>query len=86
VLFVPGTSTSDESTPPEMAGALVKSDGDLWSRALHALHVGARPDRTEEYGRVMRAVEELLEEGSGGCICELFASASLSVLSDEVTN
>jgi hypothetical protein len=32
----------------------------------------------------MRAVEELFEEGSGGCICELFVS--LSVLNDEVTN
>ena len=28
----------------------------------------------------MRAVEELLEEGSGGCICEF----SLSVLNDDV--
>ncbi|KAH9988053.1 P-loop containing nucleoside triphosphate hydrolase protein [Russula vinacea] len=45
---------------------------DPWLRAMQALHVGARPEalpcRTEEYGRVMRAVEELLEEGSGGCI------------------
>ena len=52
---------------------------------MHALHIGARPEalpcRVEEYGRVMRAVEELLKEGSGGCICELFAS--LSVLSDQ---
>jgi hypothetical protein len=77
--------------PLEMAGAF-SLGGELtetepWLRAMHALHVGARPEalpcRTEEYGRVMRAVEELLEEGSGGCICELFAS--LSVLGDEVT-
>jgi origin recognition complex subunit 1 len=41
---------------------------------MHALRVGVRPEalpcRAEEYARVMRAVEELLEEGSGGCICK----------------
>jgi len=66
--------------PPEMAGALplgeASKEKDPWLRAMHALHVGARPDslpcRTEEYARVMRAVEELIEEGSGGCICKLF--------------
>jgi origin recognition complex subunit 1 len=78
--------------PLEMAGAFSlgkeSTEKDPWLRAMHALHVGARPEalpcRTEEYGRVMRAVEELLEEGSGGCICELFAS--LPVLNDEVAN
>ncbi|TFY57938.1 hypothetical protein EVG20_g8346 [Dentipellis fragilis] len=39
---------------------------------MHILHVAARPEalpcRDEEYQRVMRAVEELLEEGSGGCV------------------
>jgi origin recognition complex subunit 1 len=78
--------------PLEMAGAFSLGEEsietDPWLRAMHALHVGARPEalpcRTEEYGRVMRAVEELLEEGSGGCICEFFAS--LFVLSDEVPN
>ena len=76
--------------PPEMAGAFSlgekSTETDPWLRAMHALHVGARPEalpcRTEEYGRVMRAVEELLEEGSGGCICEL--CTFLSVLNDEV--
>ena len=71
--------------PPEMAGAFSlgedSTETDRWLHAMHALHVGARPEalpcRTEEYGRVMRAVEELLEEGSGGCICELFASLSI---------
>ena len=66
--------------PPEMAGAFAlgeaSTETDPWLRAMHALHVGARPEalpcRTEEYARVMRAVEELLEEGSGGCICALF--------------
>ncbi|OCH85430.1 P-loop containing nucleoside triphosphate hydrolase protein [Obba rivulosa] len=45
---------------------------DTWLRAMHVLHVAARPEalpcREEEYKRVLRAVEELLEEGSGGCI------------------
>ena len=47
---------------------------DPWLRAMHALHVGSRPDvlpcREEEYARVLRCVGELLEEGSGGCVCE----------------
>ncbi|KAH9916185.1 P-loop containing nucleoside triphosphate hydrolase protein [Amylocystis lapponica] len=46
--------------------------GDPWLRAMHVLHVAARPEalpcREEEYGRVLRSVEELLEEGSGGCV------------------
>ena len=78
--------------PPEMAGAFSlgeeSTETDPWLRAMHALHVGARPEalpcRTEEYGRVMRAVEELLEEGSGGCICELFPPLPFS--NDEVTD
>jgi len=57
-----------------MAGAFeAQTEMDPWLRAMQALHVGARPEalpcRAEEYARVMRAVEELLEEGSGGCIC-----------------
>jgi len=75
-----------------MAGAFslgeVSTEKNPWLRAMHALHVGARPEalpcRTEEYGRVMRAVEELLEEGSGGCICEF--ACPLSVVNDEVIN
>jgi origin recognition complex subunit 1 len=65
--------------PPEMAGAFslgeASTETDPWLRAMHALHVGSRPEalprRAEEYARVMRAVEELIEEGSGGCICRL---------------
>ena len=49
---------------------------DPWLRAMHVLHVGSRPDalpcREEEFERVLRCVGELLEEGSGGCICEFF--------------
>ena len=70
--------TALRAPPPEMAGAFYLGDTptetDPWLRAMQALHVGARPEalpcRTEEYGWVMRAVEELLDEGSGGCICE----------------
>jgi origin recognition complex subunit 1 len=40
---------------------------------MHVLHVGSRPDalpcREEEFERVLRCVGELLEEGSGGCVC-----------------
>jgi origin recognition complex subunit 1 len=72
--------------PPEMAGALslgeAEMETDPWLRAMHALHVGSRPEtlpcRSEEYARVMRAVEELIEEGSGGCICELLTLLPVS--------
>jgi hypothetical protein len=71
-----------------MAGALSfveeSTETDPWLRAMHALHVGARPEalpcRTEEYARVMRAVEELIEEGSGGCICEPFVILFVSTI------
>ena len=47
---------------------------DPWLRAMHVLHVASRPEalpcREEEYGKVLRAVEELVEEGSGGCVCK----------------
>jgi origin recognition complex subunit 1 len=70
--------------PPEMVGALAlgeaSTETDPSLRAMHALHVGARPEalpcRAEEYARVMRAVEELLEEGSGGCICKFVGLSS----------
>ena len=64
--------------PPPAEGTLELAlarglEGDAWLRAMHVLHVAARPGalpcREEEYKRVLRAVEELLEEGSGGCIC-----------------
>ncbi|KAF7790357.1 hypothetical protein EIP86_001312 [Pleurotus ostreatoroseus] len=52
--------------------ALQKLPKDPWIRAMHVLHVASRPDalpcRQEEYGRILRAVEELLDEGSGGCV------------------
>ena len=47
---------------------------DPWLRTMHALHVGSRPDslpcREEEYNKVPRCISELLEEGSGGCVCK----------------
>lgn len=66
--------------PPEMGGAFslgeAPTETDSWLRAMLALHVGSRPEalpcRAEEYARVMRAVEELVEEGSGGCICTYY--------------
>ncbi|KAJ3906824.1 P-loop containing nucleoside triphosphate hydrolase protein [Lentinula edodes] len=45
---------------------------DPWLRAMHALHVGSRPDalpcRESEFQLVHKSVSQLLEEGSGGCI------------------
>jgi origin recognition complex subunit 1 len=53
---------------------LEKLPKDPWLRAMHMLHVGSRPDdlpcRDEEYAKVLRSVEELVGEGSGGCVCE----------------
>ena len=58
---------------------------DPWLRAMHLLHVGSRPDalpcREEEYVRVLRSVSELLEEGSGGCICGCFSELCLLMVS-----
>ena len=64
--------------PPEMNEEhykqLQKLPKDPWLRAMHVLHVAARPNelpcREEEYAKVLRSVLELVEEGSGGCICK----------------
>ncbi|KZP17716.1 P-loop containing nucleoside triphosphate hydrolase protein [Athelia psychrophila] len=59
---------------PALDAALVNArlPQDPWLRAQHFLHVGARPDvlvgREEEYKRCLGAVEELVDEGSGGCV------------------
>jgi origin recognition complex subunit 1 len=70
--------------PPELVALTARLPGDPWLRAMHILHVAARPEalpcRDEEYDRVMRAVEELLEEGSGGCICEYTSELFLQLL------
>ena len=77
--------------PPEMNEEhykqLRKLPKDPWLRAMHVLHVAARPNelpcRGEEYARVLRSVLELVEEGSGGCVCE---SRNLSPSLDHVSN
>lgn len=57
---------------------LKKMPKDPWLRAMHMLHVGNRPDslpcRDAEFENVLRCVGELLEEGSGGCVCECMCS------------
>lgn len=54
--------------------ALQSLPADPYIRATHTLHVGERPDalscRDEEYVTILEAVLELLQETSGGCICE----------------
>ncbi|KAJ7170168.1 P-loop containing nucleoside triphosphate hydrolase protein [Mycena filopes] len=52
--------------------SMVHLPQDPWLRAMHVLHVGSRPDalpcREEEFDKVLGAVADLLEEGSGGCV------------------
>lgn len=59
---------------------------DPWLRSMHALHVGSRPDslpcREAEYERVLRCVGELLEEGSGGCICKISSNLLFQLYPD----
>ena len=49
---------------------------DPYQRALRLLHVGATPEslpcREEEFVDVLAKVEEGVESGGGGCLCELF--------------
>lgn len=63
---------------PQIAYDYLKAFGetlpkDPWLRSLQVLHVGSRPDvlpcREDEFLRILRSVEGLLEEGSGGCVC-----------------
>ena len=71
-------STVVKPPPPEIDEEhykqLQKLPKDPWLRGMHVLHVAARPNelpcREEEYARVLRSVLELVEEGSGGCVCE----------------
>ncbi|KAE9385151.1 hypothetical protein BT96DRAFT_960792 [Gymnopus androsaceus JB14] len=55
-----GTSSDTDAT----LAALQELPPDPFLRAMHALHVGSRPDTLPCRG----AVSDLLEEGSGGCI------------------
>ena len=58
--------------------ALCNLPDDPYLKAMHVLHVGSRPDalpcRDAEYQHVLRSVGDLLEEGSGGCVCESFSA------------
>lgn len=63
--------------PPPLAHRTLQLENlpkDPWLRAMYMLHVGSKPDelpcREEEYGKVLRSVEELIDEGSGGCVCK----------------
>ena len=51
---------------------------DPFLRAMHVLHVGARPEvlpcREDEYVEVMGGILDLVEEGSGGCVCNSISS------------
>ena len=64
--------------PPELALEVQQLNlpEDPWLRAMQVLHVGSRPDvlpcREKEFEMILRSVEALLEEGSGGCVCEFF--------------
>jgi origin recognition complex subunit 1 len=63
----PTATTQDNAT-------LRNLPADPYLRATHTLHVGERPDalpcRDGEYVAILEAVLELLQETSGGCICE----------------
>lgn len=54
--------------------ALSKLPKNAHLRAMHLLHVAARPDalpgRDGEFNDVLATTLSVLEEGSGGCICE----------------
>lgn len=72
------TSLVLKPPPPELNEEhykqLKKLPKDPWLRAMHVLHVAARPNelpcREEEYAKVLKSVLELVEDGSGGCVCE----------------
>lgn len=72
----------------EGGGNKIKLPDNPWLRAMHVLHVASRPEalpcRDEEYGKVMRAVEQLIEEGSGGCVCRFPGIFPLVTQSDVV--
>lgn len=78
------TSLVVKPPPPELNEEhykqLKKLPKDPWLRAMHVLHVAARPNelpcREEEYARVLRSVLELVEDGSGGCVCKSNNSSS----------
>lgn len=70
--IITSTSFSSQFLNPKTSMAHLPKDP--WLRAMHVLHVGSRPDslpcREEEFNKVLRCIGELLEEGSGGCVCK----------------
>ncbi|KAF8519581.1 P-loop containing nucleoside triphosphate hydrolase protein [Gautieria morchelliformis] len=67
-----GVPSFVRSTVPHGSTSLQDLPSDPLLRAMHILHVGARPDalpcREDEYIEVMGAILGLLEEESGGCV------------------
>lgn len=69
-------STAMQTITQEIDPLLLPSDP--YERALHLLHVGATPDslpcREDEFLEVLMKVEEGIEDGGGGCLCEQILS------------
>jgi origin recognition complex subunit 1 len=66
--------TASSSHVPIASFAAEDLPSDPYDRALRLLHVGATPDslpcREEEFVDVLSRVEEGVETGGGGCLCE----------------
>lgn len=64
------------TTIPSSVPALEDLPADPYERALRLLHVGATPEslpcREEEFVDVLGKVEEGVESGGGGCLCESY--------------
>lgn len=69
---VPHPKSSTSNLPATILPENLPSDP--YERALRLLHVGATPDslpcREEEFVDVLSRVEEGVEGGGGGCLCE----------------
>jgi origin recognition complex subunit 1 len=64
--------------------ALFSMEDDPFLRAMYTLHVGERPDslpcRDDEYVTIFENVMSLLQETSGGCICEFMTIKTLRTI------
>ena len=64
----------DSSHLPSSVPAIENLPTEPYERALRLLHVGATPEslprREEEFGDVLTRVEEGVETGGGGCLCQ----------------
>ena len=72
-LHVGSNSRSSEEASSQEKG---HGTGDSGSKRAR----GVLPCREEEYARILGAVEELVEEGSGGCVCEFSFPSFVSAL------